>query len=506
MSLGGSLGGGALGNLLGKGMFSPETALQRKAEANVSNQVAFKDRLDTMDTQQLYDEAAKYGLKPKKDIDGLKRDIRVQIEKKRIRIENLEKMKTKASSKGRAFDKNKAAELAVLKSDIRGVEVGDETFQSSSKIPYILFSMQAGPDLSNLKAAVPVFVVNQAAAGKSQTNSQAQAASTGAGRSLLGILSRNSGREMEGSRNYAYLYSLASRNLPEHEVRLGKDGEVEAVFIDGSYLKKKELMNYIDSEKDVTVGSSAGTSGKTGTGGKRGAVKEGDSANAAAYMSDDSRSIGLSKRIKKEPATPVYIVNKNPIEVTTRQDKIIAQAASSFLGPLADMVGLATGGTGRAAGLGRKTTHFISGDSLSKRPNPEQVSINWSDKSYNVKPIPQFAEGGGQTASGQIRRMTPGERQEPMKVYAVNNSITEMVELNGKSVSLIGLVSEMNGRLGTIEGLMAIGNTNSEAIVKATALTATSIGRISAPQSGSNTMNPFANGFPSDLNPILSGS
>ena len=61
---------------------------------------------------------------------------------------------------------------------------------------------------------------------------------------------------------------------------------------------------------------------------------------------------------------------------------------------------MAKGGHGSLAAQGiAKNTHFISGDSLNKKPNPEQVSIDWKSKSYSVKPIPQFATGGSEKSN-----------------------------------------------------------------------------------------------------------
>jgi hypothetical protein len=273
--------------------------------------------------------------------------------------------------------------------------------------------------------------------------------------------------------------------------------------------------------------------------------------SARKVFSTSAVNLGIVK-LKNEPATPVYITNTS---LPTDAGKLILGLARILLkfvpggGLLADqldamasgesgidqllsMAGLATGGRGRATGgLSRKTTHFISGDSLSKKPNPEQVSINWANKSYSVKPIPQFAEGGGQSASGQVMRMTATERSKPMsvgisshlvsynrelqgandngdkqalKVYAVNPGITDMVDVNGANVSLIGLVSDAVIRLSNIEGLLSINNQQNDANIAATTAVSANINKLRT-SSSKGSMNPFANGFPSDLDEILTG-
>jgi hypothetical protein len=358
----------------------------------------------------------------------------------------------------------------------------------------------------------------------------------------LDVMSRNAGREIGGKRNYAHFFELAKPFLPEgYTTKLGKDGDVEKVLINGKYIKKADLAK-IAEKGGVYSGKGGGTTISALAG-----------IDISSLIDNKLKSKGY-KDAKNEPVTPVYITNKSlptdagklilglarillkvlvPIGGGLLADQLDAMASGeSGIDQLVSMAGLATGGKGRATGsLSRKTTHFISGDSLNKKPNPEQVSVNWANKSYTVKPIPQFAEGGGQSTSGQITRMTSTERNKPMsvgisshlvsynrelqgasdngdkqalKVYSVNPGITDMVDVNGANVSLIGLVSDAVIRLSNIEGLLSINNQQNDATIAATAAVSAGINRLKS-SSGKSGMNPFAGGFPSDLDEILTG-
>jgi hypothetical protein len=393
----------------------------------------------------------------------------------------------------------------------------------------------------------PLPVSGSGVIGQSGTTSPtAAAASALAGPSEMDIkldtMSRNAGREIGGKRNYAHFYDLAKPFLPPHQTELGKDGDVVKVLINGKYIKKADLAKIAEFGGVYNPkGGSPAISALAGN-------------DISSLMDDKFKAKGY-KDAKNEPITPVYVTNKSlptdagklilglarillrvlvPIGGGLLADQLDAMASGdSGIDQLVSMAGLATGGKGRATGsLSRKTTHFISGDSLNKKPNPEQVSVNWANKSYTVKPIPQFAEGGAQSASGQITRMTSTERNKPMsvgisshlvsynrelqgandngdkqalKVYAVNPGITDMVDVNGANVSLIGLVSDAVTRLSNIEGLLSINNQQNDATIAATAAVSAGINRLKSSSSGSSGMNPFAGGFPSDLDEILTG-
>jgi hypothetical protein len=359
----------------------------------------------------------------------------------------------------------------------------------------------------------------------------------------LAVSSRNSGREFDGKRNYTKFFELAKPFLPQgYTTKLGKDGEVVEVRINGKYVKKGELAKI--AEQGGAYSSKGGGTTIPALAG----------IEISSLIDNKLKSKGY-KTAKNEPITPVYVTNQSlptdagklilglarillrilvPVGGGLIADQLDAMASGTGgVDQLLEMAGLATGGKGRAVGsLAKKTTHFISGDSLNKKPNPEQVSVNWANKSYTVKPIPQFAEGGGQSASGQITRMTSTERNKPMsvgisshlvtynrelqgasdngdkqalKVYAVNPGITDMVDVNGSNVSLIGLVSDAVIRLSNIEGLLSVNNQQNDATIAATSAVAANISRLKSSSSGKGGMNPFAGGFPSDLDEILTG-
>jgi hypothetical protein len=286
---------------------------------------------------------------------------------------------------------------------------------------------------------------------------------------------------------------------------------------------------------------------------KQQSKKKKTDGSLSALLSSSAVKLKVSG-VKAEPATPVFIVNKaiptDVVQVLINIMKTLVKAIMPFGGEtaakaiesivtgedlsLSDIlatVGFATGGRGQV--FSKPKTHFISGDSLNKKPNPEQVSIDWAKKSYVVKPIPQFAEGGGESSTaGRYTRMTTTERSMPMsvgisshtisytrnlgadvkdegakqaiKVYSVNPGISDLIDVGGTSVSLIGLVADMTGRLASIEGLLAINNQQNQGIIAATTTTAANTARMSSGSKGGG--NPFLNGgFPSDLNRILQG-
>jgi hypothetical protein len=128
-----------------------------------------------------------------------------------------------------------------------------------------------------------------------------------------------------------------------------------------------------------------------------------DRGAARSVISEAALDVGIMK-IKPEPATPVYIVNRS---VPTDAGKLIlglARILLKFLMPiggnliadqldtlsegrsgtdeLLGMLGLSTGGKGKALpryaqGVKKSSvSSFIAGDSLNGKPNEEQVNID----------------------------------------------------------------------------------------------------------------------------------
>jgi len=288
---------------------------------------------------------------------------------------------------------------------------------------------------------------------------------------------------------------------------------------------------------------------------KRKTKQSDGSTKEVEFFSPGAEILGI-KKIKVEPATPVYVVNKTlPTDVFAAIKGLIGSIAQILPPPLSGLVTTAlnatmnVGGetgtlsdmlnkyaTGAKGKTYSKKTHFISGDSLTRKPNPEQVSIDWTKKSFSVKPIPQFAKGGdmSESAPGQVRRMTLSDREKPMsvgisshlvtyertlsgvrdngskeavKVFSVNPGITDLVDVAGKNVSLIMLVADMTQRLTNIEGLLSINNEQNRAVVAATTTTAANTAKMSSGGGGSSgSSNPFVGSpFIDDLSTILKG-
>jgi hypothetical protein len=279
------------------------------------------------------------------------------------------------------------------------------------------------------------------------------------------------------------------------------------------------------------------------------------------YLSDEATSFGI-RMVKKEPASPVYVVNKMQ-DVTTRTDlkmgkleelamkaaKLAINAALPGIGPIVTSVlGLATGGKGRASrssatprfatgttskgsssmSTAASMSQFIAGDSLNGKPNEEQVSIDWSKKEFQVKPVPSIdrqslANSGISQAAkmGQLEKKSPMAvgittqlatytrdlkyakdqgTKEAIKVMPVTPGIDDLVEFDGQQVSLIGLVAQMNSQLAVIQNLLQTGNQQRNAVVANTG----SIDQKTSSSSGSS--NPFLEGgFPKSLDSILQG-
>ena len=114
-------------------------------------------------------------------------------------------------------------------------------------------------------------------------------------------------------------------------------------------------------------------------------------------------------------------------------------------------------------------SQFIAGDSLNGKPNEEQVSIDWSKREFQVKPVPSIdrqslANSGISQAAkmGQLEKKSPMAvgittqlatytrdlkyakdqgTKEAIKVMPVTPGIDDLVEFDGQQVSLIGLGS-----------------------------------------------------------------
>jgi hypothetical protein len=203
------------------------------------------------------------------------------------------------------------------------------------------------------------------------------------------------------------------------------------------------------------------------------------------------------------------------------------------------LLGLNTGGSGKASS---KITSFISGDSPAglndKNSFPEQVDIDWVNKSFNVKPIPTYATGvRGEVKKDTVRRFSEKERNAPMavgfsshvvkfnrkldgisgetdigeaiKVFNVNESagIGENFTIGGKKTNLIELVNNMCNQLSTIsEQLKTTNSQSNNSTSSNTTLVQPNISLPVIEQSGKNNTPRLSSvGFTSSLDNILQG-
>lgn len=174
-------------------------------------------------------------------------------------------------------------------------------------------------------------------------------------------------------------------------------------------------------------------------------------------------------------------------------------------------------------------TSFISGDTLTGRPNPEMVNVNWADHTVSVKPVtfknnvPHFATGGTNTTE-KTERLSTSERVAPLnvavasglvkysskeligatddgtntaiKVYNMNSPLTETVVYEGTEITLVDILYG----LGT--GITNIGNilTNQTSILSTIANNTANSNNTTVVESSSSGFT-----FPTNLDSILKG-
>lgn len=178
----------------------------------------------------------------------------------------------------------------------------------------------------------------------------------------------------------------------------------------------------------------------------------------------------------------------------------------------------ATGGTGTAAKPQRVSlkeiggySQFMAGDSTNGRENAEMVSIDWNNRQFAVKPtkptvsnVKKLSDNERLTAFGvSFREATvkydakiSGETEDnvALKVYPVTPGINDKVEINGKEISLIELISGLYGSVVNIEGILG------QSLEVSKIIAAKPVGTVST---GSNSIQEET--FPSNLDSILRG-
>jgi len=569
-----------------------ERAIQMvNADEAAAGTDGIRDDLSGMDPQALFREGQKYGLKPTKNLNTLRREIRIQRRKEDAELEQLNQKSEKFTAQGKLLSESDAARREFL-----AKKGAPDTSKEGQLLPYIRYlgKDRDGKELiSRANYAVQVHVMNQL------TGSSIAEAVKGSGG---GMLDKEKMTEWLGSR-YSSLsateagiseFDKIKTSLSDAKAKMEKDSATGMEMSAGRQYAMNSnsdiFPGFKGDPKDpfVAVLDNSNNSGRSATNQamttkKTMALRVFDMSSiilakrqeelekknkgktvGTDFLSETSNMLGV-KMVRKEPAMPVFVTNKSvrtdvgsiliegismlvraltiatdPLGVTAGAVKDSLSAIADQTGGVSELIklaGFATGGIGRQGGMSNKTTHFIVGDSLSKRPNPEQVAIDWKSKSYSVKPVPTLdaaksVSGNGQSDSGQFSRMTSSERGQPLsvgisshlitydrslqgandkgdkqalKVYAVNPGITDLVDINGSNVSLIGLVADMTTRLASIEGLLSINNQQNQAVIAATTATSRNVSKMGS--SSGRSLNPFASGgFPSELDEILTGS
>jgi hypothetical protein len=475
-------------------------------------------------TSDLIKMGAEVGLKPRKlkndkDKERYIKEIMQKQELPKIRQKQLEEKQKKLERKGKGLSIQEQAELDSLRP-----KDGQSLFPKNKgkDIPYVVYA-GVPADITNWNnIAVPVYVVNGIVSNNNNKNTSSSITATS------GSPVTPSGLDPDLEDSALDTYKMTGRGFKKTTVVFpgagGSDPFVALVDKPGQAMNIKGAMALrVFDQSNIILAQEMEKKAKKKSAGVQA---------QATVISGQAQSMGI-KMIKKEAASPVYIVNKNPIP--TDAGAILKAALKTLFsvlipfagGKIADTIlgavtgaggidqllsiaGLATGGRGKALpryaeGVKKSSvSSFIAGDSLNGKPNEEQVSIDWNKKEFMVKPIPAMSSQDlNKTGISQATRMSSAERNEPMKVYAVNPGITDMIDIGSAKVSMIGLVADMAGRLASIEGLLAIGNQQGVAIATATAATASNVGRLAS--KSSNNVNPFAGGFPSDLDNILVG-
>ena len=128
----------------------------------------------------------------------------------------------------------------------------------------------------------------------------------------------------------------------------------------------------------------------------------------------------------------------NAVAATYGVSKAIGLANDATRAAVSSLDHKATGGSLRA---GTGVSSFVAGDHPQGRNNTEVVSVDWGNRSIDVKPVPAMATGGTLQKSpahtGNVvasTRMTTGERNKPLSV-GISTGLCAL--LSSISISLI---------------------------------------------------------------------
>ena len=190
----------------------------------------------------------------------------------------------------------------------------------------------------------------------------------------------------------------------------------------------------------------------------------------------------------------------------------------------------ATGGSMRG---GNKVSQIITGDHPAGKNNTELVSVDWTNKNINVKPIPMMATGGDVQSNAasnitNVKRMTSSERSKPMqvsissgvvkydktlsdvkddgtstavKVYSVNSGITEKIQVGDTEMSLFDAVYGVYSSMAALVAGVSTSNQLLASISGTSAASVKAINRLNSAQNGNGS--PFS--FTTELDDVLAG-
>lgn len=236
-----------------------------------------------------------------------------------------------------------------------------------------------------------------------------------------------------------------------------------------------------------------------------------------------------TRNLKNQKTTVRPSKSKNTLNTVNKKAQGISpiasvSALSNIISPLAQVTDSLASIAGAAPTQSVNTvtknanySQFITGDSKTGRVNPELVTVDWENQQFNVKP----ANESGNTVSNQTpltskerasafkvsfseatiryQKTNDGETSDniALKVYPVTPGITDKININGSSISLMDVMVGMYSSVLNLESLMS---TN----VEISKVIAANGSRTSGSSSSAPEMNsPMT--FPDNLNPILRG-
>jgi len=553
----------------GKGTLSEGMESQRtKLEELYSNTLDGENKNTKQDRQKFLQMAQDQGIKTtgrwgKKYSDKkVANALLSTAQEAENRVAKLEKKKKKDNARGVLFKDQAALDAAKETANMFGEKDGAS---SGDKIPYTYIQGTVGgndlkKEITGEDPLVPVYVTNQLTSiGEKMSGKLFDPIFDGGSyERMLPVYVANQitnmGVKLSGPMKRDDFSNPFDFALPVYVIN--QTGSTSDEDSEEDVTKVDDIDDIINATADISIIELA--QGQVLMDEERRKIEEiyhgSGSTKSKDYISKAAQLFGI-KKVKKESAKPVYVVN-DMLNVITRADaepskieELIAKASKAALtgafGPIVGpavgkVLGLASGGYGKAlprfasgtsSSSSSSMSQFIAGDSLNGKPNEEQVSIDWGKKSFQVKPVPSMSKG--ELASGGISsatKMSTSDRNAPMsvgisshtvtytrdlmfvkeqgqkqaiKVMAVNPGIYDKVDYEGNTLSLMDVIAEMSMKITSLETAVNTGNTQRNAVIANTGATLQNIAKLGS--SGSSS-SPFTNGgFTSAMDSILQG-